>query len=52
MTLEGLEGPDCPVCRVYWPDAVGALWGGVYGHAKIEQGEPLAVLADGRRIPL
>src|SRR5690606_13255107 len=52
LILSALEAEGCPVCRVYWPDGVGPLWGGVYGNAKIEQGDPLAVLADGRRVPL
>lgn len=41
-----------PVCAVYWPEAVGTLWGGVYGNAKIHKGEPLAVLSSGERVPL
>lgn len=52
MTLSALEREGCPVCRVYWPRDVGPLWGGTYGYAVIEQGDPLAVLADGQRIPL
>lgn len=41
-----------PVCIVYWPEPVGALWKGIYGHAKVYQGEPLAVLSSGERVEL
>jgi hypothetical protein len=37
---------------VYWPDDVGALWGGIYGNAKILRGSPSAVLASGEVVPL
>ena len=50
--LSALEAVSVPVCVVYWPEAVGELWSGVYGHAKIYQGEPLAVLSSGERVPL
>lgn len=40
------------MCVVYWPAKVGPLWGGVYGSAKIIEGEPLAVLASGEKVPL
>lgn len=49
MTLSALESEGNPVCRVTWPDDVGPLWGGTYGHAKIERGAPGAITADGKR---
>lgn len=50
--MSALEAAEVPVCAVYWPDDVGALWCGVYGNAKVHKGEPLAVLSSGKRIPL
>jgi hypothetical protein len=50
--LRTLEGQVNPVTQVQWPEDVGALWGGVYGAAKISKGEPLAVLSSGERVPL
>lgn len=50
--LTKLESPNNGVCRVRWPDAVGELWNGVYGNAKIETGDPEATTADGKRHPL
>lgn len=40
------------MCRVYWPEPPANLWGGIYGSAKIEQGEPRAVLSSGEVVPL
>ena len=50
--LRELETPANPICIVYWPEPVGDLWGGVYGNAKIHEGEPLAVLSSGEQIAL
>lgn len=47
--LKELEGPENPVCHIYWPDEVGALWEGSYGGAKIHKGEPQAITSDGKR---
>jgi hypothetical protein len=47
-----LESEGNPVCRVSWPEPLAALWGGVYGNAKIEAGPPSAVLASGEVVPL
>lgn len=45
--LSALETNANPVCAVYWPEPVGAHWAGVYGTAKIYEGQPLAVTSDG-----
>jgi hypothetical protein len=50
--LSQLEREGCPVCVVYWPTPPAALWGGVYGNAKIKAGPPSAVLASGEEVPL
>lgn len=47
--MKELEGPETPVCHIYWPDEVGALWEGSYGGAKIHKGEPQAITSDGKR---
>lgn len=50
--LSELEAFAVPVCVVYWPEDVGALWSGVYGTAKVHRGEPMAVLSSGERVAL
>lgn len=50
--MAALEAEGCPVCQVSWPVAVGALWGGLYGNAKIVLGAPSALLASGEVVPL
>lgn len=47
-----MESAGNPVCAVYWPHDIGALWVGVYGTAKIHRGEPMAVLSSGEKVPL
>lgn len=38
------------MCRVVYPNAPVALWGGVYGNAKVVHGEDAHVVtADGKR---
>lgn len=40
------------MCVIYWPEPVGALWGGLYGVAKIRAGSRAAVLSSGEVVPL
>lgn len=47
-----LESEGNPVCLVYWPEPPAALWGGVYGNAKIKPGSPSAVMASGEVVIL
>ncbi len=47
--LAKLEAPGNPVTQVQFPGHAPALWGGVYGTAKVTNGELLAITSDGRR---
>lgn len=48
-SLARLEVPGNPVTQVQFPGVAPALWAGVYGTAKVTNGELLAVTSDGRR---
>jgi len=48
-SLARLEAPGNPVTQVRFPGPAPALWAGVYGTAKVTNGDLLAVTSDGRK---